>query len=206
LPFMTRAASQLAEALSTWLPSNAKLVVGIDGYSGVGKTTLVNDIAKHNAQVLPVHMDDFMVPVTDRERLIANAADPSEVYELYWNDYKLLRSLIDTFHNSEDQRYVVQLPNGSTKILDLSKRILLLEGIFVFHPKLLNDVWDRRVLLELDPKIADQRRITRETQKSGSEYIPESNPTSFFRLFKIAYLRYLKEYQPKMVADMVIKE
>lgn len=37
-----------------------KLIVAIDGYAGSGKTTVADFVAKQNADVLTVHMDDFI--------------------------------------------------------------------------------------------------------------------------------------------------
>ena len=39
---------------------HAKLVVAIDGYAGSGKTTVSNFIAKHDTNVLSIHLDDFI--------------------------------------------------------------------------------------------------------------------------------------------------
>jgi len=36
-------------------------VVGLDGYSGIGKTTISNEIEKINHFVKVLHMDDYVV-------------------------------------------------------------------------------------------------------------------------------------------------
>lgn len=195
---------QLSEALNTWVSKRPKLVVGIDGYSGAGKTTLLNAIARDNSKILAVHMDDFILPIKLRENLIAKANDKATVFELQWNDYTAIRNLIIAFRNGE-RKFTAKLPDGSTKTYDLSKDILLLEGVFLFHPKLLDDIWDKRVYIHTDLGVADKRRVTREKAKWGDDYFPESHPDSFYRLFKIAHKRYEENYKPIEKADLVLK-
>ncbi|HEX4774116.1 MAG TPA: GTP-binding protein [Candidatus Saccharimonadales bacterium] len=195
---------QLSVALNTWVSKQPKLVVGIDGYSGAGKTTLLNAIARDNLQILAVHMDDFILPTELREKLIAEASDKAKVFELQWSDYTAIRNLVDTFRSGE-HKFTAKLPDGSTKTYDLTKDILALEGVFLFHPKLLDDIWDKRVYLDVDLHVADKQRVAREKAKWGDDYFPESHPDSFYRLFKIAHKRYRENYRPIEKADLVLK-
>lgn len=53
-------AKKIVEHLQVWKQNHAKLVVGIDGYAGSGKTTIGNFVAEDDSDVLSVHLDDFI--------------------------------------------------------------------------------------------------------------------------------------------------
>lgn len=57
-----------------------KLVVGIDGYSGIGKTTLLDNLVKSNKDILPVYRDDFIKSSKVIEEFLKNTDDKSNNY------------------------------------------------------------------------------------------------------------------------------
>ena len=91
------------------------------------------------------------------------------------------------------------------KLRELGNKALVVEGIFLFHPNVLNDVWDKRIYLDISKEKADTRRIIREKERWGEKYFPETHPDSFARLFKIAYKRYEELYQPKQHSDLIVQ-
>lgn len=188
--------------------SNEKVVIAIDGYSGSGKTTLLKKLAKHDNMILPVFIDDFIRTNNSRRASLKNASDKSKVVELKWNNIQKIQQLIRAFRTSV-RPYPIAVYNQKTdrydknKTFNCSKKVLILEGIFLFHPKLFTHTFDVRIYLDADTKEADVRRIKRENRRWGKKYFPEDHPDSFVRLFKIAYARYLKLYQPKKIADDV---
>ncbi len=188
-----------------------KLVVAIDGYSAAGKTTLLKKFEKDNKNVLAVFMDDFILTGKGRGQSIKKAKDKSKVFELDWYDYKKIKTLIKEFRAKNKGYYKTKIYNSDTdkidilKKFDLSKNILVIEGIFLFHPKLFKNMFDIKVFLDIGLAYADKRRVRRERKRWGKEYISEDSPNSWTNLFKIAYKRYLKEYSPKKQADIVIK-
>lgn len=109
------------------------------------------------------------------------------------------KSYSTSIYNPKTDRY------DETKTFDMSKKVLILEDIFLFHPKLFRRTFDGRIYLDTDLKKADAKRKKREQKRWGKEYFSEDHPDSFVRLFKIAYSRYIKQYQPEKVADLVIK-
>lgn len=169
--------------------SSKKLVIAIDGYSGAGKTTLLKSIAEKNKDIFPVFMDDFILPIKERELLISKAEDKSKVFELQWYDYQKIKDLISDFKNNKKDH----------------KKVLIIEGTFLFHPKLFKNVFDVKIYLDVDFKKANKKRVEREKKRWGKDYFPEDHPDSFTRLFKIAYRRYCKEHKPEKQADFVVK-
>ncbi|MFZ6015941.1 MAG: hypothetical protein ACOYUZ_06365 [Patescibacteria group bacterium] len=77
--------------------SNNKVVVGIDGCSGIGKTTLLNELKKRNPDIPAVYRDDFIIPRREFEKKLKRASDKSEVFETQIVDTEKLRSLIKAF-------------------------------------------------------------------------------------------------------------
>jgi len=106
--------------------------------------------------------------------------------------------------------YAIKIFNGETgeidvdKTFDFSKKILVLEGIFLFHPERLNHLWDKRIFLEGDTALIDERRVKREKERWGDKYHPETNPDSHFKQTIIAFQRYKEKYQPEKIADLVV--
>lgn len=201
---------QVEEKIAEYSKGHKKLVVGIDGYSGIGKTTLLNKLVENNQNILPVFRDDFIKSRKVIERLLKNADDKSKIMELEWCDNEKIKKLVDKFRKS-DKPYSLKIFNPTTgnvdlkKIFDLSKKIMIVEGIFLFHPKLTNDIFDLRILLEGDNEAADERRRKREKERWGDKYFPDTHPDSYFRLVKIAFDRYYKLYKPQQRADLIIK-
>ena len=81
---------------------------------------------------------------------------------------------------------------------------MVIEGVFMFHPKLLNKLWDRRIYVSGNVKAIDKRRVAREKKRWGKSYFPETNPDSYFRQVIIALIRYIKQFKPEKSADKVI--
>lgn len=203
------AVNAINQAITKWSKEKTKLVVAIDGYTGVGKTTLLDALAKRNPDILAVNRDDFIFPRKTVARMFKTAADKSELFELNVCDTKKIRTLVSSFRAGR-RAYHTRVYNPVSGKLDISKRfdtskkILVIEGVFMFHPKLMLDLWDKRIYLENDSKKIDARRIKREKARWGKDYIPETHPDSYFRHVILALKRYQKLYKPKKVAHLTI--
>ena len=202
--------SQIENKIREFSKSTLKLVVGIDGYSGIGKTTLLKELAKRNKQILPVFRDDFVKPRKAIEQLLRQASDKSIVMERGWVDNDNLKAFIMKYRES-DAPYVVNTFNSVSgeqdlkKTFDFSKRVMVIEGIFLLHPELLGDQFDLKIFVTGDTTAADERRILREKKRWGKDYFPETHPDSYVRLIKIAFARYEKTYNPQALADLTVK-
>lgn len=76
-------AKEANQHILEWSKDIQKLVVAIDGYTGIGKTTLINNLLKLNSNIVAVNRDDFLVSRQVQEGLFKDATDRSEVFELY---------------------------------------------------------------------------------------------------------------------------
>lgn len=200
--------TKLENALKQLKP---KSTVCLDGYSGIGKTTLLKNLAKKYDFILPVYMDDFILTGKERKKKIQKAKDPSSVFELEWYDYNKIKELTKKFRKQESVTVSFQTYNPSTdqndkpQSFNLTKKVLVIEGVFLLHPKLFPDIFDYKVFIVSDMKKADRQRVKREKKRWGKSYVPEDDPKSYTRLFKIAYKRYLDTYHPEKSADLIIK-
>lgn len=186
------------QAISEWSDNTDRLVVGIDGYPGVGKTSLVADLAKLNPKILAVSQDDFITewPIF---QLILDQAERSS------DDLNGMHPQQRDF-----QEFLVAYKSGSSKTpshskqYDFSKPILVVEGIFLFHPKRSNHLLDRRIFLTGDRRTIDERRVAREQARWGKDYVTEDHPDSYFRSMVEAFDRYVETQHPEQRADLVL--
>ena len=207
-----RTAKKINEKIQVLAKDHAKFVVGIDGYAGSGKTTVADFIAKENPNVLVVHLDDFIRHWKDRKRMIEQAKDKSQVFEYNWYHYDDLEKLIKEFKTKSKGAIKFKIYDydknnfGPKKSFDFSKKILVVEGIFLFHPKhKISKMLDKAVYLDIDFTKADKKRIAREKKKWGKNYLPENHPDNWTRYFKEAYRNYIKKYNSKEGKVVVFK-
>ena len=189
-------AKEINNNIQILLESKPKLVVAIDGYTGVGKTTVSNELSNINSDVLVIHQDDFLISKADLENLLKNADDKSVIFELKNVDTNKIKDIIAKYKTG-GTIYKTQVFNPISgnidieKTFDLSKKVLVIEGVFMFHPESLDGLWDKR-------------RVEREKKRWGKDYFPEDHPDSYFGQVIVALKRYIKRYGPQGKADLVI--
>jgi uridine kinase len=168
-----------------------RAVVGIDGYSGIGKTTISDEIEKINKNVKVLHLDEYIVTANTREKLESHLKENRDYLEIEWKNVgdKSLDSLKIDIENFRKE--------------NSDKNILIIEGIFFFH-LMFKGFFDKVIFLDGDEKSADKRRINREKERWGDKYFSEDHPDSFARLFKLAWQKYKVLYTPKYKADFVV--
>lgn len=196
--------------LQTWLTTDGKLVVGIDGYAGSGKTTVADLLGKLNNDVLVVHLDDFIHHWRARKQWMDEAKDKSQVFEYKWYRYDALLQLIQEFKSKKSGAVNIKTYDfdkndfNSGQSFNLSKKILVVDGIFLFHPEhAISKRWDKKIYLHIDFENGDKRRIDREKKKWGKDFIPDDHPGSYVGAFKTAYKRYVEQEKPQDKADLV---
>ncbi len=185
-----QASEKIINSVRGWVGENKKLIVGIEGYSGAGKTTLLKHLSTTYSFIQPLYMDDFVATANTKEQLEPQIESNINHLSLEWAPKdgleKLRKAIIDFKQNGE------------------KSKVLIVEGIFLFHPDVLDGLWDRKIYLDADKQKADERRVVREKERWGEKYFPETHPDSFARLFKLAYHKYEELYKPKEQADLVV--
>lgn len=193
---MDKLAQKANEQILAWAKGKSKLTIAIDGYTGVGKTTLLENLVKLNPDILPVHQDDFLIP--------------AEVFIPGNNNYAAIEKLVTAFRqdNGIYQTKIFNPHSGQVDTpisYDLTKKILIIDGVFMFDPAKLNHLWDKRIYLDGNVEEIDQRRVAREKARWGDKYFPETHPDSHFRQVTTALKKYREQYQPEQMADLVLK-
>jgi len=204
-------AKKICREIKVWKKDHAKLIVAIDGYAGSGKTTVGNFIAKHDKDVLSVHLDDFINHWQVRKQMIEKSRDKSKVFEYHWYRYDDLERLIKAFLSGKEsiklKTYDYDKNDFNPKqTFDLSKKVLVIDGVFLFHPKhIITKYMHKNIYLDTDFAKADKKRIARDKKKFGKNYLPDNHPDNWVRYFKIAYERYVADYVSFKKVDMLIK-
>jgi uridine kinase len=146
-------------------------IIGIAGGSGSGKTFFLNRFLDHFSkdEVCLVSQDDYYFPVahnmTAEENALYNFDLPSTIdNEQFENDiYKLIDG--QTLYKEE---YTFNNRNVKPKMLEIKPApILIIEGLFIFHFKAIDELLDMRIFIDTDEEVALQRRLKRDLLERG---------------------------------------
>lgn len=208
-PRSKRIAHKINTHINLWSKNKDRIIIGIEGYSASKKTTIADCIAKAHKQVVVVHLDDILKSSEQRIKMMHSAMDRSVIFELNWYNYDLLNTIVQKFRHSTPftiDIYDYDLKKTVIKNYNFKKQILIIEGIFLFHPEHeVSKIFDKRIYLDVDFEKADLRRDRREKKRWGKNYVDENHPNSFVKPYKEAYRRYYKTHHPEKLADLVIK-
>lgn len=145
------------------------LVIGIAGGSGSGKTTLAREIQRRlGERVILLSHDAYYrrhddIPFCEREKLNYDHPDALET-ELLIEHIRQLKAgspiLCPVYdfaaHNRSDDTVEIQ-----------PRRVIVVEGILIFHDKSLRELMDLRVFVDAEADVRLCRRIKRDVSKRG---------------------------------------
>ena len=197
------------KAIIRWAQHKDKLIVAIDGYAGVGKTTLLERLSRMNSNILAVNRDDFVRSRKKVRALFVRKENRQVLFEREILDIKKIARLVSAFKRNARSCTAQTYDYVSGKVdvrkkFDTTKPIMAIEGVFMFHSALLNHLWDKRIYLDGNVDRIDKQRVMREKKKWGSEYFPETHPNSFIRYITLALKQYRKKQRPEKMADLVL--
>jgi len=180
---------EFTDQIREWQVGHSKLVVGLEGYSGAGKTTLVNKLADI-LSVITVHMDDFQVSDNARRKLENSGMPKSDIFvEKYRFD--LLKDLVRKYKSgAESTKYELYDTDKETffeKEFVFDSPLLVVDGIWLSDQSRLPHVFDKIVFLATNHETADNRRRERE-----GFTVEETGPDSPTEQYKLAHDAYMK--------------
>ena len=201
--------NHLSEAILGY-QKDSPILVGIDGVDASGKTTLADNLAdrleESGRQIIRASIDGFHNPRAIRYRKGRNS--PNGYYQDSFNHQLIIDKLLKPL-SSGDLRYKVAAfdyridaeVNVPSKKAD-KDAILIMDGIFLFRPELL-DFWDIRVFLDVGFDVTVQRAIKRakdlESLDSEQEIMDQYNCR-----YVPGQKLYFQEATPQEKADILI--
>jgi uridine kinase len=183
--------------------------VGINGIDGAGKTWFADELAEvmreSSRPIIRATVDGFYRPRVERMK---RGYDSAEGYYYDSFNYDVLeKSLLAPLGPCGTRQYRTGVYNFKTdSIVEEPLRtvsddaILLLDGVFLFRPELLN-FWDYKIFLDVDFLVAIPRACSR---------YPDffTAPDKFLSHYCQRYMKgnriYLEAVRPQDLADIVI--
>jgi uridine kinase len=199
--------AQVVESIDALGPS--RLRIAIDGFTAAGKTSLGHEIARGIAdlgrQVLRASLDDFKRPWRE-----AHLYDRTSGEGYYRNafDYETVRRLLLEPAGPQGSGLVAlcsidpltQIDHSAGVVPVSSDGVLIVDGVFAFRPEL-DDLWDLRIWLDVDPELSVRRGTQRDVELEGDADAAEVLHRS---RYLPAEMLYLDEVDPLRAADIVI--
>lgn len=200
-------AEPLLKKLDAWKVPDQKTIVGIEGYSAAGKSTLLKFVADQRSDIVPVESDDFLSAerVRDMHRHEPIRLEP-DWRKAPWFEYEALDRLLTQYEQGHGH-YVSPIYNRKTKEFDgekefnLAKPLLLIEGTFLLQSPAA-DRLDHLVFLDISYELADARRWER--HQKASPTASREKHMEWLKRFVQIYDLYLEACDPKKKADVVI--
>jgi uridine kinase len=167
---------------------NTPYIIGINGIDCAGKTTLAKDLSGElkqsgiNNKIF--HIDDFNNKKVEKETYRAFASGN-------WNENDFDRyyeSIID-----------FQKAREAFEKAAAKSEIVIVEGIFIFRPKL-KITFNYRIYLEVDASVALTRFEERRRLKG------DDRPVEIFKdIWVKAHNKYVSEINPQKICDLILQ-
>ncbi len=151
--------------LDSTIKKNNKLIIGVDGLGGSGKSTIAEKIKKLNTNKIHiVHTDDFYLPTDSRNKI-----DNCVGFDLN----RILNEVIYPYLNNEDiiyKKYDWIEDSLGKEIKVVKNKIILLEGVYSLH-NTLNSYIDIKVWVECKRDIRLHRGLTRDGESAYDNWV-----------------------------------
>ncbi len=179
--------------------------VGVDGVDAAGKTYLADELAQHiqGRNVIRASIDGFHNPREYRYR--KGRLSPEGYYYDSFNTQKMIDILLEPLGPSGSLEYKTAYFDYRTNSpIDVSAQnaatddILIVDGIFLFRPELLN-FWDMKIFVDVPFSITVPRAVIRDGEGDESE-----TREQYEKRYVPGQVLYFDDANPKEQADIVI--
>lgn len=167
-------------------------IIGICGSSCAFKSSLAKALyTKYPDDVSIIHMDNYFKSFPGQDRYLINLDQPASV------DFDLLIKHLTTLKNNQSIESPIFCDLTQQRIkqtqLVLPKKILILEGIFIFYPKTLRSLIDEKIFIDADITLCLLRKIRRNCQLRNVDI--QKVLDSFEHQVYPGYQKYIKPMQ-----------
>ena len=171
--------------------TTSPLLVGIDGCSAAGKSTLAHFLRSYLSHVTIVPGDDFYRVMNEEERAALDAAGG---YHWYYDWQRLERDVLQPLSRRQVARY--QRRSWNTGRLGewvevQPQGIILVEGVYTTRPEL-RAYYDITLFVETNVALRMQRQGER------------TDPSDWVARWEAAEAYYLHHYQPHKNVDLIL--
>lgn len=184
-----------------------RLRVAIDGPTAAGKTSFGHELAREiscaGRPVLRASLDDFKKPWRDRR--LYDRESGEGYYRNAFDYHAVTRLLLEPASDAGSGECALcsidpltQLDHSSVVTTATRDAVLIVDGVFAFRPEV-NEHWDYRIWLHVDPDTSLQRGAARDRDWAGSaaEALHRDRYHAAERL-------YVDEVNPIGLADIVV--
>ncbi len=203
----------IIDSIQAWRRTTpGKLIVGLEGTSGIGKTTIAKQIIQRAPWITLVHLDQFVFPAFIRIRRLRIAEDKPAIYRKKWYDIKKLQCCVAAFRDkgSKQLEYIHSVPHPKTGIATtiryaMRNPVLLLDGVFLQDRMVFGTLCDRYIFLTTSRTVIERRRVRRWKRHSRGSRVEQKLRRDTHLIFDVAWERYMRDVHPEQHADCIIK-
>lgn len=144
----------------------ASRIIGIVGASGSGKTTVARELAELAGNVSLMSQDNYYIGLPDGvDSKNWNFDDPAVIdLEHLARDLAALKR----GETVEGPRYIFSTHKRAPDTVTLKPApLIVVEGLFLFLPQHLRDVFDLKIFIEVPMEVCLERRVARDVVERG---------------------------------------
>jgi uridine kinase len=146
------------------------MIIGICGGSGSGKTTLLKRISKELKHLAPsiFSMDHYYLPIHKQVKDVNGEINFDLPTALDKN--KLVQDLRDLMNGLpiEVKEYHFNAPPDKNTLITINpSKLIIVEGLFLFHYQEVRELIDFSIFMEVDPTTQLDRRLYRDQETRG---------------------------------------
>lgn len=185
-----------------------RLRVVFDGFTAAGKTSLAHEVgaavAARGRPVFRASLDDFKRPWAERhlydresgEGYYRNAGDHEAAWRLLLGPAAPQGSGTVALCARDP---LTQVDHTATTVAMPTDGVLVVDSVFALRPEL-DDAWDLRIWVAVDPELSVARGVARDSHGNGAEAAEALHR----RRYLVGELIYRDEVAPETRADVVV--